>query len=271
MSYSTKDRILALLMRSGDNFISGEEASKMMGISRAAVNTAVQSLRKEGCAIESVTNRGYRLSVRPDMLTIGTLLSGLSPERMESVLCLPVTSSTNSLLMEMAQQDAPDGQVVMAEMQTAGRGRTGTHFSSPGGKGIYLSYLIRPENKEGGSAFVTNWRSITKVTGKTVCLVMEKLCGVSPDIVENSLHINGRKFCGILTQTDMEVESGMIRSLVVGIGIHVHETVSDLRKTDGMTSLDIETGRQNSRPEIAASLILSLDESCHTLKSQRHC
>ena len=136
MSYSTKDQILALLMRAGGNYISGEEASRSIGLSRAAVNTAVRSLREEGYIIESVTNRGYRLTEMPDALTTGTLLSALSQERMDHVICLPTVTSTNIHLMELAQQDAPDGQVVIAEMQTNGRGRIGTRFDSPKGKGI---------------------------------------------------------------------------------------------------------------------------------------
>ena len=81
MSYSTKDQILALLMRAGGNYISGEDASKSIGLSRAAVNTAVRGLREEGYVIESVTNRGYRLTDMPDALTTGTLLSVLSQDQ----------------------------------------------------------------------------------------------------------------------------------------------------------------------------------------------
>lgn len=264
LSYSTKDQILALLMRAGGNYISGEEASKSIGLSRAAVNTAVRTLRGEGYAIESVTNRGYRLTVQPDVLTTGTLLADLSPDRMDHVICLRETTSTNSYLMELAQQNAPDGQTVIAEMQTEGRGRTGTHFDSPEGKGIYLSYLIRPGFIEGESAFVKDWRFITERIGISVCDVIRDLCGITPELRENALLINDRKFCGILTQTDMEVESGMIRTLVVGIGINVHQTESELTHTRSMTSLDmtsldIETGRLNSRPAIVTSLIHSLD------------
>ena len=260
MSYSTKDQILALLMRAEGNFISGEEASKSIGLSRAAVNTAVRGLREEGYVIESVTNRGYRLTEMPDVLTTGTLLSALSQERMDHVICLPTVTSTNIHLMELAQQDAPDGQVVIAEMQTGGRGRIGTRFDSPKGKGIYLSYLIRPGVIDGESSFVSEWRTITKRVGQSVCLVISEVCGIIPELKGNELLIDGRKFCGILTQTDMEVESGMIRALIVGIGINVHQTTSDLSQSNGLTSLDIETGRPNSRPAIAASLILSLDK-----------
>lgn len=247
-------------MRAGGNYISGEDASRSIGLSRAAVNTAVRSLREEGYVIESVTNRGYRLTDLPDSLTTGTLLSVLSQDRMDRVICLPEVTSTNIYLMELAQQDAPDGQVVIAEMQTSGRGRIGTHFDSPKGKGIYLSYLIRPGIIEGESAFVSDWRTITNRVGESLCRVISDLCGISPELKGNELLIDGRKFCGILTQTDMEVESGMIRALIVGIGINVHQTRTDFTRNSGLTSLDIETGRPNSRPAIAASLILSLDK-----------
>ncbi|MCR5508772.1 MAG: biotin--[acetyl-CoA-carboxylase] ligase [Lachnospiraceae bacterium] len=260
MSYSTKDQVLALLFRAGGNFISGEDASKSMGLSRAAVSTAVRGLREEGYAIESVTNRGYKLITLPDTITTGTLLAGLSAKRMDRVICLPVTTSTNSCLMELAQKNAPDGQVVIAEMQTEGRARTGKHFSSPKGLGIYLSYLIRPDVAGGESAFVKDWSFITKRIGMTVSDVIKDICGISVKIRENELLVNGRKLCGILTQTDMEVESGMIRSLIAGIGINVHRTEGNPGTGDGMTSLDTETGRSNNRPVIACALIDALDD-----------
>ncbi len=260
MNISTKDHVLALLMRAGGNFISGEEAGKSMNLSRAAVSTAIRGLRDEGYDIESVTNRGYRLSTIPDALCTGTLLSCLTPKRMETVICLPATSSTNSYLMEMAQKNAPDGQTVLAEMQTDGRGRKGGHFDSPKAQGIYLSYLIKPDTSRGESALVSDWQSITKRVGTAVYSVIKDLTGIAPAFRGNELFINDRKFCGILTQTDMEVESGMIRTLVVGIGIRVHQTRSDFGAGGAMTSLDIETGRHNSRPVLASKLILSLDE-----------
>ena len=260
MSHSTKDRILALLMEADGNFISGEEAGKKMGLSRAAISTAIRGLREDGYSIESVTNRGYRLSKMPDAINTGTLLAGLSYERAENVICLQVTSSTNSYLMELAQKNAPDGQTVIAEMQTEGRGRTGRKFDSPSGRGIYLSYLIKPDTSRGESALVSDWQSITRRVGMTVCGVIKDLCDISPEPDGNELFINKRKLCGILTQTDMEVESGMIRALVVGIGIHVHQTKSDFGAKSGMTSLDIETGRHNSRPVLASKLNIALDE-----------
>jgi len=260
MANSTKDKILGLLLRAGGNFISGEDAGKSLGISRSAVSTAVKALRDDGFAIESVTNRGYSLSKLPDNIGKGTLLAGLPPERTDRVLCLPVTGSTNSCLMELAQKDAPDGQVVIAEMQTAGRGRSGKSFASPDGKGIYLSYLIRPDSGGGESPFLNDWDFITGAVGRTVSSVLKKLCGISPEISENELLVNNRKLCGILTQTDMEIESGMFRALVTGIGINVHQEKTELDHKDNMTSLDIETSRRNKRPEITAALILALDE-----------
>ncbi|MBQ9550038.1 MAG: biotin--[Lachnospiraceae bacterium] len=266
MSISTKDKILALLFRAGGNFISGEDAGKSLGISRSAVSTAVKGLRDEGFAIEAVTNRGYRLTKLPDAITAGTLLSGLSPERMENLTCLKVTESTNSSLMELAQKNAPDGRVVISEMQTAGRGRSGKSFASPEGQGIYLSYLIRPDTAAGESAMISDWGFITAAVGRTVSLVLKELYGISPEIKENELLVNKRKLCGILTQTDMEVESGMFRALVAGIGINVHQRDREPDPKLRMTSIDMETSKRSSRPALAAALILALDELRRSLR-----
>ena len=142
---TTKDRVLALLIRS-DGALSGEAIGDSLGISRAAVNGAIQSLRGEGYEIASATRRGYRLENAPDRLTAGEVFSFLDEARMERVVCLENVDSTNRYLAQLALEGAPDGQVVMADSQTAGRGRLSRAFHSPAGLGVYYSYLIRPDS-----------------------------------------------------------------------------------------------------------------------------
>ena len=133
----TKDKVLAILARSKDH-VSGEEISNIIGLSRAAVNAAVKALRSNGYEIDSVTNKGYLLKGGPDLLSPGAVGSYLEPDRMDHVLVLDKTDSTNKVLREMAFDGAPGGQVVIANEQTMGRGRMGRSFFSPSGKGIYF-------------------------------------------------------------------------------------------------------------------------------------
>ena len=135
--FSTKDHVISRLLRSGE-YISGQSLSDELNISRAAVNAAVRSLKQDGYDISSVTNKGYRLNNRPDLLTAGSLLSLLPEARMRDVIILDKIDSTNKYLKSLASEGAPSGTVVISNCQTEGRGRLGRSFISPPDKGIYL-------------------------------------------------------------------------------------------------------------------------------------
>ena len=269
-SFSTKDAVLACLADQHD-YVSGEILSKRIGVSRAAVNGAVKALRGEGFVIDSVTNRGYLLRDMPDLLSVGLIAKGLRRScgrgtsfeaafsRMHTVHVFDEADSTNRILSQLALENAPDGTVVIADAQTKGRGRLGRSFSSPKGLGLYFSYLIRPE---AGAADLFSWTSLTSRTAVCVCDAIETVSGVRPHIKwVNDLYMDGKKICGILTQTDMEPESGHIASIVIGIGINVHETSADfpkeLRELAG--SVFSATGMHILRAHLAAEMIAALD------------
>ena len=261
----TKERVLTELLQA-DDFLSGELMSRDLGVSRAAVSQAVKALRAEGYGIESVTNRGYRLTNAPDRITAGALEAYLGKERMERVLCYDVTDSTNTRLREAAlSKDIPGGTVAVANEQTAGSGRRGRTFASPKDMGIYLSLLLRPDSM--GTAVYTagDWTSVTSWAAVAVCNAVETVYGVRPGIKwVNDLLLNGKKICGILTQMDLETETGEIRDVIVGIGINVQETEEDfpeeLRGIAG--SLYQQTGKRIPRARLAAEMIRELDALC---------
>ena len=254
----TKAEVLAILKKE-NGYVSGQAISRSLSISRAAVHTAVAALREDGYRIEAVTNRGYRLLAAPDKLDTPALLAELGAKRMRSVICLPTVDSTNAYLLARSHE-AADGLCVLANEQTKGRGRIGRQFASPRDKGIYLSYFVRP--KEGEGAFVADWLSLTAWASVAVSGAISETAGCMPQIKwVNDLLLNGKKVCGILTQTDLEVESGMIRGMVIGIGVNVLEEKADfpeeLRET--ATSLHLE-GYACSRAALAASMIRHLDK-----------
>lgn len=123
----TKDSVLTIL-RNENDYISGEKISNLLGVSRAAVNTAVKALRTEGYNILSSTNKGYYLNAVPNCLTANELSVYLSEQRMQSVLCVDSVDSTNNRLRNLALSGAPDGQIVLANEQLNGRGKAGTRF-----------------------------------------------------------------------------------------------------------------------------------------------
>ena len=253
---SVKDRFLSMLIKSSD-YVSGEAASKALGVSRAAVNSAVMSLRSEGYGIDSATNRGYLLTSRPDRLDPGSLEALLSPERIESVTVLSVVDSTNNYCKDLARKGAPEGTVVISDSQTGGKGRRGRSFLSPPGCGIYLSYLLRPKTGIERISEITCWTAVA------VCEAIKEAYGFDSSIKwVNDVLMNRMKICGILTEASVEAESGTIDSCIIGIGINVNEKRSDFpdELSAIATSISIENGGKTfMRSELAAALIRRLD------------
>lgn len=252
----TKDQVIAILRRNG-GYVSGEEISRSLGISRAAVNTAVMSLRNEGYKILSSTNKGYMLNDNEDRLNLGELMARLPEKRSENIMYLKTVDSTNNYLRELAQNGAPDGTVVISDEQTKGKGRLGRSFSSPADSGVYLSMLMRPDSIPAQTASITAWVAVA------MCDAIEAVSGIRPGIKwVNDLVINKKKVCGILTEMSVETESGSIQYLIIGIGINVNEHQSDfpeeIRHIAG--SLTSETGKRFSRAELACQMINSLDK-----------
>ncbi len=261
----TKEKILAILSRES-GFLSGEVISDRLGLSRAAVNAAVKQLREEGYEISSVTNRGYRLEAAPDKLTRGSLLTVLSEERMENVIVLPVTDSTNSRLRELSYEGVPERTVVIANEQTRGRGRSGRTFVSLKDQGIYLSYLLRPRVKPADTVNITAWTAVA------VAKAVEEVCGEAPGIKwVNDLVMNGRKIAGILTEMVVESESGGLGSLIIGIGLNVNQEQGDFPQelASIATSIRRETGQACNRARLAASVIDHMDRMYEDWPGQR--
>lgn len=254
------------LLRSEEGFLSGQELSRRLGLSRAAVWKAVESLRKEGYEIEARTGLGYRLAAAPDVLTEAEIRSRLGPTEAvgRTLCCLEQVDSTNNFAKQLAQQGAPDGTAVLAESQTAGRGRMDRSFQSPRGEGIYLSVLLRPQ--------VTPERlpPVTALAGVAVCAAVERVCGVRPGLKwPNDPVLNGKKLCGILTEVSLEAETGRLQSLVVGIGVNVLQTAESFSPEvrEVATSLLQALGRPVSRPLLAAALLEELDRMNRDLRT----
>lgn len=255
----TRDKVLAILLNS-EGYISGEAVSDRLGVSRAAVNGAVKSLRGEGYVIESCTNKGYRLISRPDLLSPGEIEARIGEERMRTVHVYDTLDSTNIKAKELGYAGCPSGTVVIADMQTGGRGRLGRSFLSPGNCGIYMSVLLRPSTQPSETGTITAWTAVA-----TADAIAEST-GITPGIKwVNDLVINGRKICGILTELSVESESGRIDSIVIGIGINVLQEADgfpeELRdKAASIASEHPQIRQDLSRSDIAASLIRAIDK-----------
>ncbi|MBR6473589.1 MAG: biotin--[Firmicutes bacterium] len=178
-------------------------------------------------------------------------------ERMKHVLVLDRTDSTNRVLKDMARDGASTGQVVIANEQDAGRGRLGRSFFSPKDKGIYFSYLLRPEAAPKDAVSLTAWTAVATVRA------IERVSGFTLGIKwVNDLVSGDRKLCGILTEMLIDNSTGSIDSIIAGIGINVNNSPEDFPEdiSDIATSLAIEAGHEISRAELAAAMIKEMDK-----------
>ena len=210
---SVKDAVLARLLNRRGEYLSGEELANALNVSRSAVWKTIGQLREDGYRIEAVTNRGYCLT-GGDVLSREGILAHLRTPGLDVEVC-PCVSSTNTLLKAEAENGAPEGRVIVAGEQTAGRGRLGRSFFSPPGTGLYLSLLLRP--KESAEAALR----ITTAAAVAVCEAIEALSGREAKIKwVNDVYLDGKKVCGILTEASLDLESGGLHYAILGIGVN---------------------------------------------------
>lgn len=216
---NSREKIMKLLLQSPGEFISGEKLASECGISRSAAWKAICTLREEGYNIEARQNRGYCLS--GDVLAPSSILQhvGAELETRINVVTYAKTDSTNIRARELAVSGKPEGTIVCAGTQSAGRGRMGRSFFSPGDTGLYMSILLRPTVDS--STVATN---VTPIAAVAVCRAIESVTGIESGIKwVNDVFVNGKKVCGILTEASVSVENGTLDYAVVGIGVNVYE------------------------------------------------
>lgn len=214
-----RERLLELLEVRKGIYLSGEEIAQTLGVSRAAVWKAVKTLRQEGYAIDAVTNRGYCLSEKTDILSPQGLRKYLKPEyKAMEITVLPTAVSTNTLLREKANRGCPEGCVLIGNEQTGGRGRYGRRFYSPGDTGLYLSLLLRPRRYSPQQA-----AQLTAAAAAAMCGAIEAVSGEAPQIKwVNDIFLRGKKVCGILTEASFGLETGALEYAVLGVGVNVY-------------------------------------------------
>lgn len=245
-----QERIINSLKRS-QGYLSGEEISRSLDMSRAAIWKHIQELRKEGYEIEAVPHLGYKLVHTPDKLLAHEVQFGLKNKILgyhfyyhESL------ASTMDEAFKLGMEGAPEGTVVCAETQTKGRGRLGRGWVSAKYKGIYCSIILRPRLSP------SDISKLTLLTAVAVSEAIECVTHIRPMIKwPNDLLIKNKKLAGILTELRAEVDQ--MKFVVVGIGINVNNSGSQL--IEGATSLKNETGHNFSRVELFKAILRVLE------------
>lgn len=214
---SVKEQVQKLLEENRDKSLSGQEIADRLGVTRAAVWKAVNALKKEGYQIEAANNRGYVLAQESDVLSESGIRMELEERYRDSdIHVYKEIDSTNQEVKRRAIDGAPERMAILAEQQSAGKGRKGRGFYSPAGTGIYMSVLFRPTAEQSKDVVL-----ITTAASVAVCRAIRTVLGEEPEIKwVNDVYFRGKKVCGILTEAVSDFESGHIGTVVVGIGIN---------------------------------------------------
>lgn len=221
---NVKAQVLSYLETNKGNTFSGAKLAEQLGVSRTAIWKAIKSLENEGYNISATTNKGYCLVDNCDKLSLQSIKPYLVKELIDSnIIVFDTIDSTNNYAKKLAGDGCPEFTVVISEEQTKGKGRLGRTFYSPHSKGIYMSIVLRPKMSAQEALLITT------TTAVAVCNAIEKVCNISVEIKwVNDIYSNGRKLCGILTEASIDFETGGLEYAIVGIGINVSTTSSDL-------------------------------------------
>lgn len=246
-----QERIIQFL-KDSDGYISGEEISQRLKISRAAIWKHMHQLRALGFEIAAVPHLGYQLVTCPDKLWGLEIQSGLNTKIIgKKIIVLDTVTSTMDEAFRLGNGHCPEGTLVVAEAQSKGRGRRGRAWSSPKAKGLYFSFVLRP------SLPLNQLAQLTLMSAVAVAEAIEDISDLKPLIKwPNDILLEDRKVAGILTE--LRAESDQVQFVVVGIGLNVNTSAHQL--TTGATSLKVASGQGFNRTQVFQAILRSLDK-----------
>ena len=249
----TLDERLVAWLRDAGGAVSGEELARRLGCSRTAVWKRMAALRRQGYGIEARRADGYRLTGVPDRLGPAELAPYFTG-RWRTIHWLAEVDSTQRVARDLARAGAAEGVTVIAERQTAGRGRLGRQWNSPAGLNLYCSIVLRPPLAPAAVP------QIALVAGAAVAAAVAEQTGRRPAIKwPNDVLLEGRKVAGILTEMDAEVER--VHHVIAGIGVNLNapaRAFPPALRTKAGSLLGI-TGRRVDRAAFAARLLAALE------------
>lgn len=244
---SMKEQILGLLKAYPD-YVSGQDICEQLGVSRTAIWKNINALKNEGYHIDSVNNRGYKLLSEPDVMEEKRIREYLHTKWIaKNIWYQTETDSTNTQAKRMGEDGAPNGTLVITERQTAGKGRRGKSWVSPMGN-CYFSVLLRPEIS------VDRASMITLVSALALAKTIKETEALDTMIKwPNDVIANGKKLCGILTESSTDLE--YINYAVVGIGINTNQIEFPDEIKDMASSIRLETGNKINRAKLLGTFL----------------
>lgn len=250
-----RNEILDYFRKADGNFVSGQQISKDLHVSRTAIWKHINVLKERGYIFESSTRKGYRLIYAPNLLTPLEIDSALHTETFgRHVVYLESTQSTNEEAKKIAREGAEEGTIVVAEEQITGHGRLARGFYSPFAKGIWFSLILRPK------FFPMEASKCTLLAAVGVCRGIRRM-GLADAGIKwpNDILVHGKKLVGILTLMSASMEK--IDYIIMGIGINTgikkNEFLEDFR--EGATSF-LNEGINVSRKDLLAAILGELEK-----------
>ena len=217
--------LLKLLREHTGGYLSGEELSSRLGVSRTAVWKHIHQLEESGYRIAATPHLGYQLLESPDLLLPEEIRAGLRTKLIgQQIVCFKETTSTNDRALELGAAGSPEGTLVAAESQTRGRGRYQRSWLAKPYENLLFSFILRPPWTLDQTPMITLLLAIG------VARAIRSLTGL-PALIKwpNDVLIQGGKVCGILTE--MRTQADLITLLVCGIGINVNAAPGGTMKT----------------------------------------
>ncbi|WP_078382727.1 biotin--[acetyl-CoA-carboxylase] ligase [Sutcliffiella halmapala] len=240
-------------------FLSGQKISEELGCSRTAVWKHIEELRNAGYELEAIRRKGYRITKIPNKISDNEISLGLKTRDLGRVIHFEESvTSTQRIAHQLAHDGAVEGTLVVAEEQTAGRGRLNRAWYSPKYTGVWMSLILRPNLPPAKAP------QLTLLTAVAIAQAIEEVTDLRTDIKwPNDILINKKKSVGILTE--MQAEADKINSVIIGMGINVNQSLEHFPEElhSIATSLAIELGEPINRAELIQVILLKFEQLYH--------
>ena len=261
-------KVLKFLKIHNTEYLSGQDLSDALRISRVAVWKQIKKIQMLGYTVESKQKEGYKLTKNSDLLLPWEIISGLETKVLgQQAYYFDSIDSTQSQAMKMVNESKKEGTIIIAEKQTGGRGRSGRQWISPKG-GIWFSIILHPKFD------ISNTTLFPIASSLALSIAIQKTCKISTELKwPNDLTIKGKKLAGMLI--DASFESNKIENLVLGVGINFNVNVKEiekvLKKTPnfyGVSSLNDQKNK-TSQIELIQSFLLELEKVYEELNNNQ--
>jgi len=259
-------KILSFLKAHESEFLSGQDMSDILKISRVAVWKDIKKIRSLGYKIESKQNLGYRLIDSSELLLPWEITQNLNTKFLgKRVYYFDSTDSTQNFAMEIASNDKENGTVIISKKQTMGRGRMKRKWKSPTG-GIWMSIIIHPK-------FDVSYTTLVPIaTSLALCMAIEKILKIKPELKwPNDVTLKGKKVAGVLVDTS--IISNEIENMVLGIGINFkikpHELASTIKKTPNFYGVATLVKKNERALPLVHQFLYELEKVFQLINSRR--